>query len=612
MTKLALYLFLGFLAFGLIGAVIALFAQASSVVAKTVLDVLAFAVGKASGECKLVIPAQLSEAEKNPKPDNDLVNLKNYRAEYDPAIFPSIPYVSEAKVQNETDASSNTSELLDKANLLKHPIKAADFSFIDEIKSEKIPDSFLSIPKKPSHPSPPPKWTPWVVITEDVRLELPRFTGRLSFLNSLVTKCYESQITLARRRQNEIEVLRSEATKRNADAERLDKRNQSNYQMCCQELEERWNRDVEHYKFALSKYKSQLDAKKKYASELERAIQTIGAEGLLERVNYALENSALPSYISREGKSSFDEASGIFIHEHQFPDLSKINWIKLVEPRSKLDKLKNIRLKKPATIKESKDAAISVYPSLSIRLCKDILSQDSEKLVRAIAINGWCDYVEKSTGQTKRAYCSSLFVTREQVEEINNLSVDPVEAFSKLKGVTAKTIEITPIAPIIRLDTSDPRFVDSKEILANLQSGQNLAAMDWEDFEHLCRELFERAFAGSGAEVKVTQASRDQGVDAIVFDPDPIRGGKIIIQAKRYTNTVDVSAVRDLYGALINEGATKGILVTTSQYGPESYSFAKDKPITLLNGQELLGLLEKFDYRNFVIDLESAKKALRL
>lgn len=36
----------------------------------------------------------------------------------------------------------------------------------------------------------------------------------------------------------------------------------------------------------------------------------------------------------------------------------------------------------------------------------------------------------------------------------------------------------------------------------------------------------------------ITQASRDGGVDAIAFDPDPIRGSKIVIQAKRYTNTV--------------------------------------------------------------------------
>jgi restriction system protein len=145
-----------------------------------------------------------------------------------------------------------------------------------------------------------------------------------------------------------------------------------------------------------------------------------------------------------------------------------------------------------------------------------------------------------------------------------------------------------------------------KDVLANLPPGENLAEMPWEDFEHLCRELFESAFASSGAEVKVTRASRDQGVDAVIFDPDPLRGGKLVVQAKRYTNTVDVSAVRDLYGAVLNEGAMKGILVTTSHYGPEAYAFAKDKPLTLMNGGELLGLLERFGYQ-YRIDLQQAK-----
>ena len=35
--------------------------------------------------------------------------------------------------------------------------------------------------------------------------------------------------------------------------------------------------------------------------------------------------------------------------------------------------------------------------------------------------------------------------------------------------------------------------------------------------------------------------------------------GKTVIQAKRYVNTVDVSAVRDLYGTVHNEGASRGI-----------------------------------------------------
>ena len=133
--------------------------------------------------------------------------------------------------------------------------------------------------------------------------------------------------------------------------------------------------------------------------------------------------------------------------------------------------------------------------------------------------------------------------------------------------------------------------------------------MDWLDFENLIREIFEKEFNRNGGEVKITQASRDGGVDAIAFDPDPIRGGKVVIQAKRYTNVVGVSAVRDLYGTVHNEGATKGVLVTTSDFGPDAYEFARGKPLTLLSGSELLYLLQKHGYQA-KIDIADAKKIL--
>jgi restriction system protein len=143
----------------------------------------------------------------------------------------------------------------------------------------------------------------------------------------------------------------------------------------------------------------------------------------------------------------------------------------------------------------------------------------------------------------------------------------------------------------------------------SLDDGCNIAAMDWSDFENLICELFEKEFSDNGGEVKITRSSRDGGVDAVAFDPDPIRGGKIVIQAKRYTNTVGVSAARDLYGTLINEGATKGILVTTADYGPDTYEFIKGKPITLLNGGHLLALLGKHGQKA-KINLAEAKKEI--
>lgn len=147
------------------------------------------------------------------------------------------------------------------------------------------------------------------------------------------------------------------------------------------------------------------------------------------------------------------------------------------------------------------------------------------------------------------------------------------------------------------IDKNDKRFIESKEVISSLNESVNLAEMDWEDFEYLVRELFEKIFSNDGSEVKVTQASRDGGVDAIAFDNDPIRGGKFIIQAKRYNNVVPVSATRDLYGTVINEGAIKGILVTTSYYGNDSRDFAKDKPITLIDGSNLVYLLNEYGYK---------------
>ena len=177
-----------------------------------------------------------------------------------------------------------------------------------------------------------------------------------------------------------------------------------------------------------------------------------------------------------------------------------------------------------------------------------------------------------------------------------------------MKGVSATGLYNTiPIAPICSINKEDNRLIEGYGVIDNIDNETNLAAMDWQDFENLIREIFESEFTSSGGKVRVTQASRDGGVDAIAFDPDPIRGGKIVIQAKRYTNIVGVSAVRDLYGTVMNEGATKGILVTTSNYGPDAYSFASGKPLTLMNGSNLLHLLEKHGHRAR-IDINQAKK----
>ena len=56
--------------------------------------------------------------------------------------------------------------------------------------------------------------------------------------------------------------------------------------------------------------------------------------------------------------------------------------------------------------------------------------------------------------------------------------------------------------------------------------------------------------------------------------------------------------------------SNKGILVTTADYGPDAYEFAKDKPLTLLSGNNLLHHLAKHGHQAR-IDLKEAKQILQ-
>ena len=230
--------------------------------------------------------------------------------------------------------------------------------------------------------------------------------------------------------------------------------------------------------------------------------------------------------------------------------------------------------------------------------------------IETLCINIKQKWTNPALGIDEEGVTSSLQVKKDDIKNINIEKIDPEKTFRHFKGIYAPSIfEPTKIRPIIEFDKNDSRIIETTDVMGQTDENQNLALMDWEDFEHLVAQLFQLEFANDGSEVNVTQSSRDKGVDAIVFDPNPLKGGKYILQAKRYTNVVGVSAVRDLYGTIMNEGANRGILITTSTYGPDSYEFAKNKPISLVDGPNLLNLLHKHNMK-FKIDLLEARNLL--
>ena len=376
----------------------------------------------------------------------------------------------------------------------------------------------------------------------------------------------------------------------------------SNYAESWNQLIKSREKESQDWEIKRKRHLNNQEIRKKEIENLKINYLRSNPDSVVKFNKEILRHSKYNFEFEKEVKIDFNPDTRILIVEYTLPNIEQLPKIKETKYLISKKEYKNIEISQRELLKLFDETCYSI----TLRSIYEILINDTNNAIDAVNFNGWIKSVNKATGKKENTCIISIQVKRAEFLEIELQNVEPKSCFKFFKGIgSSKLYGITAIPPILQIRKDDKRFVNSQNI--EFDNSTNLALMDWEDFEHLIRELFEKEFTSNGGEVKVTQASRDGGVDAVAFDPDPIRGGKIVIQAKRYTNTVGVSAVRDLYGTVLNEGANKGILVTTSDYGPDSYEFAKGKPLTLLNGANLLYLLERHGTRA-KIDIKEAKR----
>ena len=145
-------------------------------------------------------------------------------------------------------------------------------------------------------------------------------------------------------------------------------------------------------------------------------------------------------------------------------------------------------------------------------------------------------------------------------------------------------------AVLKRLDVSDQR-IPLDEIRQYLMAHY---AARFEVHPRRFEEVVGDVFSSLGFKVRVTAYSGDQGIDVIL---DGGEDKTIGVQVKRYRNTIDVDQIRELTGALVLGGHTKGIFVTTSAFcsGAQkvaSISSMRGYPIQLLDAQRFYAALK--------------------
>ncbi len=374
--------------------------------------------------------------------------------------------------------------------------------------------------------------------------------------------------------------------KRVDEGKRLFKEYEEKFQVALNErnkiiatLQEDYNKEKQSFDLMIQQKNQEVD-------DFETAYKNRDPEAVVAYCSMILERSDYPDDFPQEFRVAYLPEPKEVVVEYELPTVSIVPSI----AEYKYTKSKDVIDEKPRKSVEVKDLYLDIVSAVCLRTIHELIEADQGNNLDVIVFNGFVNETDPATGKDIRPCIVSVRTTKDKFQEINLAKVDKKACLRNLGAqVSSRPDELMAIKPIIEFDMVDKRFVGESDILADLESRPNLMELTPFEFENLVNNLFDRI----GFDAKSTQASRDGGVDVVAFDPRPILGGKVVIQAKRYKGVVGVSAVRDLYGTMINEGANKGILVATSHYGKDAYEFAKDKPIELIDGGGLLYLLEQ-------------------
>ncbi len=116
-------------------------------------------------------------------------------------------------------------------------------------------------------------------------------------------------------------------------------------------------------------------------------------------------------------------------------------------------------------------------------------------------------------------------------------------------------------------------------------------------FERLVIDLLLKMGYGGSQEMagKAIGKSGDGGVDGIINE-DPLGLDVVYLQAKRWEGTVGRPVVQAFVGSLAGFRATKGVLITTSNFSTEARTYVQSigARVVLIDGAELTRLMLKY------------------
>ncbi|WP_335937037.1 restriction endonuclease [Streptomyces sp. PTD5-9] len=336
-------------------------------------------------------------------------------------------------------------------------------------------------------------------------------------------------------------------------------------------------------------------------AEMTAGLRGGDPEAAVEYFSAALYASASwPEDLPRQVSAAYDSAARQLVLNWELPKYDVVPETKAVRYMPTADQEKET----PRPVTQRRALYRDVLAQCLLLVLHDLFAADQFGALESVALNGFVDDHDPATGRRAQMFLATVMASRSVFTELHLEQVSAVDCLVDGLGgrLSARPDQCATVRPM-----RVPEDIGDGVVTHGGDEEPDLYAMDPIAFEDLVAQLF-RAM---GMQAVTTQRSNDGGVDVDALDPAPIRGGKIVVQVKRYRNTVPPTAVRDLYGTVQDAGANKGVLVTTSGFGPGSHAFADGKPLELVSGPDLVDLLRRHGLRGRLGDGERAVPAPR-
>src|SRR5262249_31031991 len=161
-----------------------------------------------------------------------------------------------------------------------------------------------------------------------------------------------------------------------------------------------------------------------------------------------------------EHEVAFEPSSGTAVITIQLPnpdEVPRISGYKFIKTRQVIE---SVELKP----KEFEALYESLIHQMALLTIHRVFREAAIPALQSVVFNGWVTGIDRASGNDFTSCILSVQAPRATFQTMQLERVEPKECIRSLRGISAGPLaQLAPVRPILELDMTDKRFVESRE-----------------------------------------------------------------------------------------------------------------------------------------------------